>query len=532
MARFISSLILLGLSTQLSASPIMMSYYENWDTYATPAYPFDGAMGVSNPNLGAKLGGLNMIAYAFMEVDSSGSLIFSDPWSDLSVNDQEFCTLNSTVCNGASFNPEKLGVHFGNFDAFAQSSVPTKLISIGGANHDASWEYAMAHPTNFIRSLQAILSQYPNINGIDIDYEPAGGIPAANIQPFVNLVHQIRQDLPQITITMAYSANVQNIENVGAANWQALAADINYFGIMGYDMHGEFDIPAKTGLHSALYATNYSDDNAVQIFNKMGVPDRQLILGFPLYGRAVGGTSTPGLNQTFTSSYAGDLDPANCSTTLGSSNVCPGMMSYNAIYTLDLYAKVVNANGVTTAVYSNFGPNDNDFVSYDNPTSVQAKAAYVRSHHLAGMMSWAIRFDRPNTGINCATWLTGAADQVLGVQVRPYTPPSPPPLSTKLELHETSGNTAIVVSLFDSLGREFDFSVTAGQDALYCSKATASATCPDSWNIDNISTAKGTLVNVEVKPVGGSPISCGTLDISKSYNQVMSYAGSNCQISQ
>jgi GH18 family chitinase len=62
-----------------SADPIMMGYYENWDYYATPSYSFDGATAGQNLDLEGKLGAVNAIAYAFLEVGSTGSVYLSDP---------------------------------------------------------------------------------------------------------------------------------------------------------------------------------------------------------------------------------------------------------------------------------------------------------------------------------------------------------------------------------------------------------------------------------------------------------------------
>ncbi len=545
MLKIISCVVLAGLAAQAfaanSPTPNTIGYYENWDVYASPSYPFDGANGISNPDLGYKLARLNTISYAFMEVDSNGVVQFSDTWSDLSSSDQNFCTANSVnteICNGANFDPAKTNVHFGNFGAFANSSVPVRLVSIGGASHEASWQNAMTYPTSFVNSIVALVNNY-KLSGVDIDYEPLGGN-NYNSANFVSLITQLRSALGKnAVITLSTFTSGQSLKNfLSSDQWVEVKDQVNFINIMGYDMHGEFDSPPVTGLQSALYtgSNTFSDDDAVQTLTGFGISPAQLILGYPSYGRAVGGVSSQGIGQPFTTSFQGDLDPSNCVITLGAQDVCSGMVSYNWILSQSLSPQYINVNGAVSGAYANFG---NNFISYDDPNSIKAKAQYTLSNQLGGMMTWALRFDAPAVNADGTTnpqSLLSTVDSSLGITPRPYTPPTPSK-SIVLEIHNTASNAGgVVVHLYDSVGGAFAFPGTSGgfaanQDTVYCSKAAMASNpkCVASWNLDNMNFSKGTMTSVDVMAPGAlKPLACNLIDLSKSYNQVMTYNGSNC----
>ena len=387
-------------SSPLFAAPILMGSYANWSVYdATHANPYPGnAQKTANPDLLDKLEKMNTVTYAFLEVDSQGSVYFSDPWSDLAPSDVDWCNSHQAIC-------WKIGegqYGFGNFDAFADpnnvKNIQNRIMSIGGYGHMQEWKYAISEPVVFAKSVVDI-AQHFHVNGIDLDAEPINSL---DIPGFINLVKVLRQTLDQnglkdFLITFPVSVNQNDIQAFGESNWQQLLPYINYVGVMGYDMHGEFDVPPVTNLQSQLYVvpsdvSGFSTDTGIRALETVGVPASKIILGIPAYARGVSEVQGDGLGQTFGASYQGDLDAAGCTVALGQ-NTCGGMQSYRALTKAGLVdqAKEVQVSNVLAGAYVNDALKD--FFSFDDAKTVAAKANYVNQNDLAGMLIWTLNSD-------------------------------------------------------------------------------------------------------------------------------------------
>ena len=424
-------------------TPLVMGYWENWGTYQN--YPMPGnAAGSSNPTLSAQFTGINSLAYAFLEVASDGSIMFSDVWSDLdakSPEDQTFCQALPESC--PSF-PQAGSL--GNFNAFVKAPVAHHVISVGGAGHDNAWENAFANQNQFVASLQKLAQTHPGIDGLDIDYEPVGGVPQQRIPQLIQLVQHIKQTLPNLIISYTIPANSNSIQAFGAANWKTLSASIDYVNVMGYDMHGAFDrANPYTALHSALFTDtqDFSDDAAIQTLIKNGIAANKIVLGMPFYGRAVGGVQQSGLQQLFTQSVKGDLDDAACSLDLNAGNVCSGMTQYKTLASSSILAIPVTSHNVIAGVYS-YDATQKTFVSYDNPASAAAKTQYAMDNHLAGVMFWSLRFDLP---VDNSQSLLQAIDKVAGISSHPVTP------SMKLELTNNDPHNPVTIRNVHEISR-------------------------------------------------------------------------------
>ncbi len=534
--------IILGigaLTPKLYASePVFMSYYSNWDTYSN--YPFLGnGQGATNNDLGYKLARINTLAYDFLEVDSSGSVYFSDAWSDLGLNDNDknFCKAESdkklNVCPNAVFDQPSPTVGLGNFDAFVASNVPTKLISIGGAGHDVSWQNAMAHPQAFVTSVADIVSHY-QLNGVDIDYEPVGGMLPEYYPKFIDLLKQLRAQLgANAVITYTISVNTQAIAAFGKDNWTALTSQVNYINIMGYDLHGPFDNPPKTGLHSSLYPvptddptvpTQLSDDGAITALVNLNVDSHKIVLGVPAYGRVAAGVQGEGLGQLYSQSYQGDLDAKGCTTELNnSSTMCGGMVQYNTLLQWPTKAIPFTLNNVIFGVYNN---NNGLFASYDDVNSMAAKANYVKNNNLGGMMMWELRYDAPAVdpqGNPNPQSLINTIDEVLGVAARPFTPVFG--AGVKLQLTNNDTVNANTITLISADGKYYGFpelskSTDGKNDAMWCSADLAGPTCSDSWNLNHLGNASSVKVQITTA-TGNPPLMCsGTLNLTPGYHHI------------
>jgi len=446
----LSFLLALSLSSFASSQPFIMGYWGNWHVWdvdknqrSQDEYQITGSLHkdtgepVYNPVLDAQLRHLDAIVYSFLEVypdvgiyssrqqkpidpKQIGTVYWSDPWTDL-YNDQTnatFCRNNPISCYFAyminkNSPPPAIDkdqpwnyLYMGNFDAFTKLKGVKKIISIGGWNHQRSFEDgAFANPTQFTNSLIKIINKAKaeggRIDGIDLDYEPKSGYTNQRGHQLANLVKQLRNGLDNaglndVMITAAVFASPDKINALGKENWQLLSKHITYIGIMGYDFHGSWDNPPITGLHSNLYvdscdlsSCSFSVNKAVLALLEAGVPRSKLILGIPSYGQVVGSVysnENNGLYQPFSSNHTpqGDLDRGQVS-----------------------YYKIVNnwlQDGFTehTSFYQNhvngvwaYNTTTHQFTAYDNHSAVEAKVDYVRDNGLGGIMMWELISDLP-----------------------------------------------------------------------------------------------------------------------------------------
>ncbi len=430
--------------TRISHSPIILGYYANWDVYKTAIDPqaatnfkFDSLQNMD------KLARMNSVAYAFFETAEDGTIQATDPWSDFDASDTQFCNANPKICFKTS--PQSLDGGFGNFNKFAKSGttsgITNRLVAFGGASHDADVERALNNPQTFANSLLKLKQTYA-ITGIDIDYEPLTGVPAAYIPKLIALMSQIRSTMgSDFMITYTIIPNKKNINDFGPGNWDTVASIVDYINIMGYDIFGSWT--DSTGLQSPLFtvpgtggSSEHSDEDAIQLLKTLGIAG-QLVLGYPSYGRAVSGATSNGLGQTFTNSYKGDLDD-DCSTTRGLSNTCSGMITYSAIishgYNINYHRQSGHLqNGYINGAFSNFDAGSNGignaFVSFDGVDSVADKVKYAKDNHLGGVMTWGISYDAPAANADRTPNSKSLLNTVIssyGISPRPVTPPSQP----------------------------------------------------------------------------------------------------------
>ncbi|MEK2489887.1 glycoside hydrolase family 18 chitinase [Kitasatospora purpeofusca] len=160
--------------------------------------------------------------------------------------------------------------------------------------------------------------------------------------------------------------------------------------IQGYDYHGGWEM--VTNQQSAIKvaagdpnppARQFSSEVAIGAYVSGGAPKSKLTLGIPFYGRGWTGVprgTTNGLFQTATG---------------------PGPGTYEAGF--EDYKKLKQmATGGGYTIYRDpvagyaYIYNGTVFYSYDDPTEIARKTAWIKSQGLAGAMIWAFDGDTPN----------------------------------------------------------------------------------------------------------------------------------------
>lgn len=364
------------------------------------AYPIPGSLNsngklLTNQDMLDKLNYLNILSYAFLNVDDNGFPHFSDSYVDLSINDKSFCDLHKNICvdTQGELNPK-----LGNFDAFAKLQNKTntlkKIVSIGGT--DRTFNAALAHIPTFVDSVAAIVENF-HLDGVDLDFEPDTFSPQ-QASAYGELVTALREKLGSNKLIIVTIAPNQNINR---ENWQPLANNSSFITDMCYDFHVPSYQPYITGYNSNLYSdpnepmrnlyNPISCDQSIKTLAYLNVPPDKIVLGYPSYAIVYGGVrnGNNGLFQPFNPDNLPTLDEKKTRGSLEYLSVLKllrsGFQEYATYY-----------NGHISAVWA-FNPITHQLITYDNPQLVIEKARYVAKNHLAGLMTWLINYDAPAT---------------------------------------------------------------------------------------------------------------------------------------
>jgi len=129
----------------------------------------------------------------------------------------------------------------------------------------------------------------------------------------------------------------------------------------------------------------------VEYLTFMGVPADRILLGFPAYFVSYGGVAalpgSHGLYQPFDRSRTKTYDLGGLKG-IGSDRVAWRLLNAG------FRPHQLVIGGMLSAVYA-YSASSREWMSYDNAASIAAKADYVISRHLGGMMMWEIGEDMP-----------------------------------------------------------------------------------------------------------------------------------------
>ena len=186
---------------------------------------------------------------------------------------------------------------------------------------------------------------------------------------YIHLLAALRATLPSpdYTLTSALPAGEWALKNIDV---KKAAQYLDLINIMAYDFSGPWTQTA--GHHAQLYtpkhphndAARVSGQSSVDYFVSKGVPSRKLLLGIPAYGRSFLGSSKPGDRFTGHGGEEGTFEYKDLPR--------PGTQEY-----------VDERIGAACCLGG-----DGGFVTYDNPRTVQLKAAFAKQSSLGGLFYW------------------------------------------------------------------------------------------------------------------------------------------------
>lgn len=395
-----------------SATPRIVGYFTSWGIYARNFQVTD-----------VDASKLTHIQYAFANIDGTTlTAALGDPWADV---DQAHA--------GDCWNPGCLRGNFRQLELLKQQHPHLKvMISIGGwtwSEHfsdvalTASSRQAFAQSVVdlFIRGrFGAPWGDHPGIfDGVDIDWEyPTGGGLAPgrpeDRQNFTLLLQELRAQLDAEGALTGRHYELSIASGVTPARLAALevpqvAATLDYFGLMSYDFHGAWD--AVTNFNAPLHASSADpspaplDDcveGAVRNALAAGVPAAKLVVGVPFYGRSWSGVTNAG---------GGLFQPA---AGAGPGTWEPGSLDYWDIAQnrLPVMQQFVHAEAGVPWLFDG-----STFISYDDPASVGAKAAFTAGEGLGGVLIWELSGDLHGVPAPAGSLLAAVADNLCPATV-------------------------------------------------------------------------------------------------------------------
>lgn len=240
----------------------------------------------------------------------------------------------------------------------------------------------------FVHSVADFLYKH-NFDGIDIDWEYPSQRDGRkeDRQNFVRLLKELRRELkPKGYLLTAAVASTKFIAD-RSYDIPSLNYLLDYVNVMTYDFYGPWLNVA--GHHSPLYAAKgdqkeLSIESSIQFWLKSGISKEKLIVGIPTYARTFT-LASPQFNES-------ELHPLSRGPgTPGHITKREGTLSYTEVCTLLSEAGTTKYwNQDWSSPYIVKG---DQWIGYEDTSSIKFKTQFVRDMKLGGAMVWAIDLD-------------------------------------------------------------------------------------------------------------------------------------------
>lgn len=242
----------------------------------------------------------------------------------------------------------------------------------------------------FARSAIAFMKQN-DFDGIDLDWEYPSADEASS---FTALLAELRRQLDatgdgdgkRYLLTIAAPAGPNHYADLELG---LIHQHVDWINLMTYAFHGTWS--AITNFNAPLFSSSsdpssiiqrlaYNTDAAVLAYLAAGVPAAKLVVGVPFYGSGWKGVpdTNHGLYQHATGIPAGTRSA--------------GIFEYQDLQAnyLGTYTRYWHDEAKVPWLYN---PATGIMITYDDPESLGAKADYVRSQNLGGVMAWELSTD-------------------------------------------------------------------------------------------------------------------------------------------
>ncbi len=239
----------------------------------------------------------------------------------------------------------------------------------------------------FAQSVKKLMKEY-GADGIDLDWEYPGieGFPEHPYKPedkqnFTQLVEILRMTLGK-NAEISFAAGGFGKFFDQSVEWTKVMPLVNRVNLMSYDLVSGFS--TVTGHHTPIFSTESqeaSTEHGVRELKSLGVPANKIVIGAAFYARTwvnVANVNT-GLYQK--GKFKSFVPYKNFSSLLTPEN--------DFVFYRDLAAQAPYA----------YSASRNEFATFDDVKSVEAKTRFAKAKGLGGIMFWQLGSDLPENGL-------------------------------------------------------------------------------------------------------------------------------------
>ncbi|XP_028590006.2 chitinase-3-like protein 1 [Podarcis muralis] len=330
----------------------LVCYFTSWSQYRETSGRFVADQ--IDPNL------CTHIIYAFAKI--SGNQLEPGEWNDATT--------------------------YGTLNQLKRNRNLKTLLSVGGALMGPEpFRRITASPatrSEFVMSVLQLL-RTNNFDGFDLAWPLAE---LSDKSRLTNLVKDLsvafrRRGQKRLLLSVAIPAGREAIDK--GYDIQTISEYVDFINFMTFDFHGAWESftghlsPLQKSTADSGSASYYNVDYAVKYLRSIGAPAEKIIMGIPTYGRS----------YTLSTKLTGVEAPVSGAGTLGPFSKEAGILAYYEICGFNSGAKKewIQEQKVP---YSYKG---NQWVGYEDVTSVQIKVQYMKDNQLGGIMVWTLEQD-------------------------------------------------------------------------------------------------------------------------------------------
>lgn len=260
--------------------------------------------------------------------------------------------------------------------AAAHAGGAKAILMVGGAGEDAGWIGAAsaANRATFVQNLVATAADL-GYDGLDLDWEP---LPPSDFANLTALVDALRAAAPNLLLTMPVGWVNSNFDDTPQPFWGAIAAKLDQFNVMTYDMIWDRDgwqSWHESALTGESGTTPSSVTTSVDFYRASGVRRTKLGIGIPFYGACWRGVTGP---------RASGGTIASSDNAMSYRNIIEGYYQ-PALRVWDAAAQVPYLSSAAP-----LGAQQCNFVTYDDAQSIAAKGAFAKANGLGGTIVWTV----------------------------------------------------------------------------------------------------------------------------------------------
>ncbi|XP_034978000.1 chitinase-3-like protein 1 [Zootoca vivipara] len=330
----------------------LVCYFTSWSQYRETSGRFVADQ--IDPNL------CTHVIYAFANI--SGNRLVPGEWNDATT--------------------------YGTLNQLKRNRNLKTLLSVGGALMGPQpFRRITASPatrSEFVMSVLQLL-RTNNFDGFDLSWPLAE---TSDKSRLTNLVKDLsaafrRRGQKRLLLSVAIPAGREAIDK--GYDIQTISQSVDFINFLSFDFHGAWETftghlsPLQKSRADSGSASYYNVDYAVKYLRSRGAPAQKIIMGIPTYGRS----------YTLSSKQTGVEAPASGAGTPGPFTKEPGILAYYEICGFNSGAKKewIQEQKVP---YSYKG---NQWVGYEDVTSVRTKVQYMKDNQLGGIMVWTLEQD-------------------------------------------------------------------------------------------------------------------------------------------